>query len=302
VSNADLAMYRAKADVQLAVCYYERAMDETARERRSLAMDLRQAAEHGELTLHYQVQASVPTGKVTGYEALLRWNHPQRGMVAPSDFIPIAEENGSILAIGEWVLRTACREAVEWQDGHKVAVNLSPVQLANADLPKLVHQILLETGLPPRRLELELTESAIIADKTRTLHTLRQIKALGVAIAIDDFGTGYSSLDTLRSFPFDKIKLDRSFIGDIEQSPQAKAIIRAVLALGRSLEIPVLAEGVETQIQLSILKAEGCDEAQGYLLGRPQPVELMVLEAMVEGISAAMTPAFSGRLPLPLAR
>ncbi len=275
VSNADLAMYRAKNDVTRAVCFYESTMDETARARRALATDLRLAVERGELSLHYQVQTSVATGTVCGYEALLRWTHPQRGMIPPAVFIPVAEENGSILAIGEWVLRTACRQAASWDNDHKIAVNLSPVQFAHADLAKLIHQILVETGLSPRRLELELTESTIVADKVRTLHVLRQIKALGVTIAIDDFGTGYSSLDTLRSFPFDKIKLDRSFMADVERSPQAKAIIRAVLTLGRSLEIPVLAEGVETHVQLSILQVEGCNEAQGFFLGRPKPIELI---------------------------
>ncbi|WP_322417112.1 putative bifunctional diguanylate cyclase/phosphodiesterase [Mesorhizobium huakuii] len=277
VSNADLAMYRAKNDVTRAVCFYESTMDETARARRALATDLRQAIERGELSLHYQVQTSVQTGATCGYEALLRWTHPVHGMVPPAEFIPIAEENGSILAIGEWVLRTACRQAASWDNGHKIAVNLSPVQFAHADLATLVHQILVETGLSPKRLELELTESTIVADKVRTLHVLRQIKALGVTIAIDDFGTGYSSLDTLRSFPFDKIKLDRSFMADVERSPQAKAIIRAVLTLGRSLDIPVLAEGVETHVQLTILQVEGCNEAQGYFLGRPKPIDQIVL-------------------------
>ena len=277
VSNADLAMYRAKNDVTRAVCFYESAMDETARARRALATDLRQAIDRGELSLHYQVQTSVQTGATCGYEALLRWTHPVHGMVPPAEFIPIAEENGSILSIGEWVLRTACRQAASWDNGHKIAVNLSPVQFAHANLATLVHQILVETGLSPKRLELELTESTIVADKVRTLHVLRQIKALGVTIAIDDFGTGYSSLDTLRSFPFDKIKLDRSFMADVERSPQAKAIIRAVLTLGRSLDIPVLAEGVETHVQLTILQVEGCNEAQGYFLGRPKPIDQIVL-------------------------
>ncbi|AZV19012.1 bifunctional diguanylate cyclase/phosphodiesterase [Mesorhizobium sp. M7A.F.Ce.TU.012.03.2.1] len=281
VSNADLAMYRAKNDVTRAVCFYESAMDETARARRALASDLRQAIDRGELSLHYQVQTSVPTGATCGYEALLRWTHPVHGMIPPAEFIPIAEENGSIMAIGEWVLRTACRQAASWGNGHKIAVNLSPVQFAHADLAKLIHQILIETGLSPKRLELELTESTIVADKVRTLHVLRQIKALGVTIAIDDFGTGYSSLDTLRSFPFDKIKLDRSFMADVERSPQAKAIIRAVLTLGRSLDIPVLAEGVETHVQLTILQVEGCNEAQGYFLGRPKPIDQITGDADV---------------------
>jgi diguanylate cyclase (GGDEF)-like protein len=272
-SNADMAMYRAKLDVTRTICFYESRMDETARARRALARDPRQASERGELDLHYQVQISIRTGDICGYEVLLRWNHPTQGAIPPLEFIPIAEESGAIIAIGEWVLRRACQEAASWDRPYKIAVNLSPVQLAHADLAKLVHEILLETGLPANRLELELTETTLVADKTRTLHILRQIKALGVTIAIDDFGTGYSSLDTLRSFPFDKIKLDRSFMSEVEHSLQAKAIVRAVLTLGKSLDIRVLAEGVETDCQLAILRAEGCDEAQGYLLGRPQPID-----------------------------
>ncbi len=201
---------------------------------------------------------------ICGYEVLVRWHHPEHGAVPPSGFIPIAEESGTILIIGEWVLRTACGEAASWEQPYKIAVNLSPVQCAHADLARLVHAILLETGLAPSRLELEITESTIIADKTRSLHVLRQIRALGVAVAIDDFGTGYSSLDTLRSFPFDKIKLDRSFMNEVDHSIQAKAIVRAVLTLGKSLDIPVLAEGVETDHQLEILRVEGCDEASAF--------------------------------------
>lgn len=268
-SNADLAMYRAKDSVLESVCFYQASMDEIARERRSIARDLWSATENGQMFLHYQVQKSVSTNQIMGYEVLLRWNHPERGPISPAEFIPIAETCGAILPIGEWVMRTACRAAASWPEPHKIAVNLSAVQLANADLAQLVAAILLETGLSPSRLELEVTESAIIGDKQRALHILRQIRALGVTIAIDDFGTGYSSLETLRSFPFDKIKLDRSFMVDVESNRQSKAIIRAILALGRSLEVPVLAEGVETSAQLELLSDEGCDEAQGYFLGRP---------------------------------
>lgn len=295
ISNADLAMYRAKADVTRAVCFYESKMDEASRARRALAQDLRRAIELDQLEPHYQVQTSVPTGEICGYEVLLRWTHPKHGSVPPSEFIPIAEENGLILAIGEWVLRAACRQAASWEKPYKIAVNLSPVQFAHADLSKLVHEVLLETGLSPSRLELEITESTIIADKTRTLHILRQIRALGVTIALDDFGTGYSSLDTLRSFPFDKIKLDRSFMSEVEQSPQAKAIVRAVLTLGKSLDIPVLAEGVETDDQLSILRTEQCDEAQGFFLGRPKPVN-QIFRQDPTGANDAEKPS-SGRLP-----
>jgi diguanylate cyclase (GGDEF)-like protein len=271
LGNADFAMYRAKADPTEAVCFYESKLDEAARKRQILARELRRAIELEQFELHFQVQISVSDATICGYEALLRWNHPQRGLVPPMEFIPIAEESGAIIEIGEWVLREACRRAASWQQPHKIAVNLSPVQLRQSELPKVIHEILLETGLSPARLELEITESSIIADKTRALHSLRQIKALGVTVALDDFGTGYSSLDTLRSFPFDKIKLDRLFMTEVESNPQSKAIIRAVLALGKSLDVPVLAEGVETKDQLDILRHEGCDEAQGYLLGRPGP-------------------------------
>jgi diguanylate cyclase (GGDEF)-like protein len=273
LGNADFAMYRAKADPTQTVCFYESKLDEAARQRQILARELRRAIELKQFELHFQVQVSVTDATICGYEVLLRWNHPERGLVPPMEFIPIAEESGAIIEIGEWVLREACRRAASWKEPHKIAVNLSAIQLRQQELPQLIHQILIETGLPPARLELEITESMIIADKVRALHSLRQIKALGVTVALDDFGTGYSSLDTLRSFPFDKIKLDRLFMNEVESNPQSKAIIRAVLALGKSLDVPILAEGVETQDQLEILRREGCDEAQGYLLGRPQPYE-----------------------------
>jgi diguanylate cyclase (GGDEF)-like protein/PAS domain S-box-containing protein len=272
VANADMAMYRAKQSLVQRVCFYEVAMDEVARDRRSLANDLWAATDNGEMHLHYQIQKSVASGLTTGYEVLLRWQHPRRGNIPPMDFIPLAEECGAILPIGEWVLREACREASKWERPDKIAVNLSPVQLGHADMAAVVLEVLLETGLDPHRLEIEITESSIITDKSRALQTLRQIKNLGVSIAIDDFGTGYSSLETLRAFPFDKIKLDKSFMSEVETSPQAKAIVRAILALGQSLDVPVLAEGVETQAQLDILFEEKCDEAQGYLLGRPIPL------------------------------
>jgi diguanylate cyclase (GGDEF)-like protein len=273
VNNADLAMYRAKLSPTQSCIFYEESMEEAMRERRQLAKDLRAALDLGQFELRYQVQNAISTGEVTGYEVLLRWKHPDRGYIPPLDFIPIAEETGLILPIGEWVLRTACATAAAWENQHRIAVNLSPIQLTQADLPRLVHQILFDTGLSGSRLELEVTESVMMTDPERAKWALRQIKALGVTIAMDDFGTGFSSLSTLQAFPFDKIKLDRSFMMEVENNPQAKAIIRAVLALGRSLDIPVLAEGVETEEQLKFLNCEGCDEAQGYLLGRPVPLD-----------------------------
>jgi len=269
LNNADLAMQRAKTVTGRALCYYDAAMDEVARERNAIAKDLLRALKNDEFRLFYQVQQSVVSGEITGYEALIRWKHPVRGFIPPIDFISVAEDSGAIVEIGAWVLRTACREAVSWGNNLKIAVNLSPVQLNDVSLIETVQEILIETGLSPSRLELEITESTIIGDKAHALHLLRQIKALGVTIAIDDFGTGYASLDTLNSFPFDKIKIDRSFLMDADKSAQARAIVRAILALGKSLEIPVLAEGVETEAQLGLLREEGCEEAQGYLLGRP---------------------------------
>lgn len=276
INNADLAMYRAKADVARSVCFYEPAMDEMVRARRHLAVDLREALARNELSVHYQVQTSLATGKPIGYEALLRWEHPRHGSISPAEFIPIAEESGLILQIGEWVLREACLKATSWEPPYRVAVNLSAVQFAHANLPLLVRTILSETGLAPGRLELELTESTIFADREHSLEILREIKALGVGIALDDFGTGYSSLDTLRTFPVDKIKLDGSFVKEIDSNPQAIAIIRAVLALGKSLGVPVLAEGIETSAQLSLLEEEGCDEIQGFVFGRPVPLNQIV--------------------------
>ncbi|WP_169196179.1 EAL domain-containing protein [Devosia sp. MC1541] len=269
LSNADLAMYRAKGEFDHHICYYEREMDELARERREMGRDIWTALETNGFYLAYQVQKSVLTGDVTGYEVLLRWVRPGYGQVAPADFIPVAEECGAINGIGAWVLRAACADAAAWPQPHKIAVNVSAIQLGSFDLIDTVKQVLDDTGLDPKRLELEVTETAIIADKSRALHILTAIRAMGVSIAIDDFGTGYSSLDTLRSFPFDKIKLDRSFMNEVEQNEQSKAIVRAILALGRSLSVPVLAEGVETPAQLEVLRLEGCNEAQGFFLGRP---------------------------------
>ncbi|MBW9336286.1 EAL domain-containing protein [Herbaspirillum sp. RU 5E] len=269
LNNADLAMYRAKKSLDEKICYYEANMDEASRARRAMARDLWVALEQGQFFLNFQIQRAVSSDEITGYEVLLRWQHPTQGLIPPATFIPVAEECGAISAIGDWVLEHACREAVLWNLQPRIAVNLSALQLSNAGLVEKVRAVLAATGLPAHRLELEVTETALIADRDRALHLLQQLKAMGVTIAMDDFGSGYSSLETLRSFPFDKIKLDRSFINELETSQQAKAFVRAILALGHSLNVAVLAEGVETEAQRAILEEEGCQEGQGYLFGYP---------------------------------
>ena len=271
LANADAALYRAKAEGRGSIRFFEPDMDQRLRERRALLHDLRSAVEQDQLLVHYQPQARID-GEIIGFEALARWQHPTRGQVPPDTFIPIAEESGLIHPIGEWMLRAACREAASWSKPVHLAVNLSPMQFRQGDLAGLVHQVLIDTGLPPGRLELEITESVLIDDLPRALATLRRLKALGVRIAMDDFGTGYSSLSNLQAFPFDKIKIDRSFISSLERNAQAATIVRAVIALGRGLELPVLAEGVETRAQLEFLAREACSEVQGFLIGRPLPI------------------------------
>jgi diguanylate cyclase (GGDEF)-like protein len=269
LSYADTALYRAKADGRDTYRFFETMMGAEVHNRRLLEHDLRHAISRGELSLAYQPQQRIESGEIVGFEALLRWQHPTRGAVSPSVFIPIAEESGAILAIGEWVLRKACSDAASWRRPLTVAVNVSAVQLYNNEFARLVHEILLNSGLSPHRLEIEITETAMIRDPNRALTTLRQLKAMGVRIAMDDFGTGYSSLSNLRAFPVDKIKIDRSFIKSVDVNGQAAAIVRAVLGLGRGLGLPVLAEGVETTGELSFLSAESCDEVQGYLVSSP---------------------------------
>jgi diguanylate cyclase (GGDEF)-like protein/PAS domain S-box-containing protein len=272
LTHADTALYRAKTEGRNTYRFFEARMGAEVRERRTLEHDLRHAIARDELRLVYQPQQEIQSGKVIGFEALLRWKHPTRGEISPAVFIPIAEETGAILQIGDWVLKTACREAATWTQPLKIAVNVSAVQLHNAKFVQELHQILLECGLPPRRLEIEITETALVRDFNRTLGMLRQIKALGIRIAMDDFGTGYSSLSTLRAFPFDRIKIDGSFIKSVNSNGQAATIVRAVLGLGRGLGLPVLAEGVETDAELQFLHDELCDEVQGYLLGRPAAI------------------------------
>lgn len=274
-------MYRAKADPGRHPCFYEPSMDEKVRNRRKLAADLRDAVKAGQLTVCYQVQRVVATGEIRGFEALVRWQHPTRGTIMPDDFIPLAEESDLILQIGEWVLRSVCAEAVLWQQPYKVAVNLSGIQFVHTDIARVVANVLEQTGLPPERLELELTESTIIADQPRALQVLRQIKSMGVSLALDDFGTGYSSLDTLRRFSFDRIKIDRSFFGAVQASDQTLAVVHAVLALGKAFDIPVMAEGIETADQLNMLHEVGCEEAQGFLLGRPACLDDIVKNGQI---------------------
>ena len=273
LSHADTALYRAKSEGRGTYRFFEASMGAQVRDRRHLEHDLRHAISRREFSLVYQPQKDIKTSNVVGFEALLRWRHPERGDISPAIFIPISEECGSILPIGEWVLRTACHEAATWSNPLSIAVNVSAKQLHNVNFARLLHEILLHTGLDARRLEIEITETALIRDLNRALATLRQVKALGVRIAMDDFGTGYSSLSNLRAFPFDKIKIDGSFIKTVNTNEQAATIVRAVLGLGRGLGLPVLAEGVETSEELKFLAAEACDEAQGYHLGKPAKIE-----------------------------
>jgi diguanylate cyclase (GGDEF)-like protein/PAS domain S-box-containing protein len=276
LANAGAALFRAKAKSRGSISVYEPEMDQQIRDRRVLHQDLSLAIKNGELSLHYQPQAmsrqTVASSEVIGFEALARWLHPVRGFVPPGDFIPLAEESGLIVEMGEWILREACREAASWSMPLQIAVNLSPAQFMHGDLVGLVHSILLETGLAPGRLELEITEGVLIEDFDRGLALLRRLKALGVRISMDDFGSGYSSLSYLQAFPFDKIKIDRAFVMNLGRNPQSAAIVRAVIGLGHGLEMSIVAEGVETQEQLGFLADEGCDAVQGYFLGKPAPI------------------------------
>jgi diguanylate cyclase (GGDEF)-like protein/PAS domain S-box-containing protein len=272
LANGDAALYRSKRDGRGSVRFFEAEMDRHERERRALQHDLRSAIDRNELSLFYQPQATI-NGTIIGFEALMRWHHPVRGWISPDVFIPLAEENGLIMPMGEWLFREACSQAMSWPEHLHLAVNVSPVQFQHGDLPALVHATLLATGLSPRRLELEITEGVLIDDFSRAISILQRLKILGVRIALDDFGTGYSSLRYLQAFPFAKIKIDKSFISQLEQNTQSQAIIRAVIGLARGLSLPVLAEGVETEEQLAFLVREACDEVQGYLIGRPRPIE-----------------------------
>jgi diguanylate cyclase (GGDEF)-like protein len=271
LKNADIALYLAKAEGRGTVRFFEPEMDARIQSRRRLELDLRAAIAGRQFEVYYQPLVNLTADRVSGFEALLRWHHPIRGLVSPGEFIPLAEETGMIVAIGEWVLKAACLEAANWSADIKLAINLSPVQFKKGDLVAAVQAALDASGLSPDRLELEITESVLLQNTEKTLAVLHQLRAAGIAVALDDFGTGYSSLSYLRSFPFDKIKIDQSFVRDLTMNNEAMSIVRAVTGLGHSLCMKTTAEGVETMEQLDQLRQEGCTEVQGYIFSRPQP-------------------------------
>jgi diguanylate cyclase (GGDEF)-like protein/PAS domain S-box-containing protein len=282
--NADMALYRAKSDGGGVHRFFEREMDRAAQKRRDMEVDLRRAFANGEFELHYQPLVDIGANKISGFESLLRWQHSEKGMISPAEFIPIAEDIGLIVPLGEWVLREACMEATKWPGDVKVAVNLSALQFRSRNLVQAVISALAHSGLSPLRLELEITESVFLAETEANLAILHQLRELGVRISMDDFGTGYSSLSYLRSFPFDKIKIDRSFVKDLADRPDCVAIVRAISGLGRSLKITTTAEGVETVDQLDWLRNEGCDEVQGFLFSAAKPAgEIAALFSEFEG-------------------
>ena len=283
IKSADLALYRAKADGRNTFRFFEPEMDAKAQARRTLEVDLRMALARDEMELHFQPVVDVYTDEIVAFEALVRWNHPKRGIISPLDFIGLAEETGLIRHLGQWILRRACETAATWPTAVRIAVNLSPAQFKDRELADTVLRILKETGLEPNRLELEITESLLLQDTDANLAVLHRLKAEGIRISMDDFGTGYSSLGNLRSFPFDKIKVDQSFVKDLDRNPDSASIVRAVLSLGRSLGIGTIAEGVETREQLSRLRAEGCTEIQGFYYSKPQPEEV-VAKMLIDGL------------------
>ena len=274
LAHADMALYRSKEDGGATYCFFKPEMTATVNARRELEHDLRSALANGELTLNYQPLVNLECNEISGFEALLRWHHPQRGLISPSDFIPLAEKTGLIGPIGEWVLRQACSEAATWPEHLNIAVNLSPVQFKQHKLAEMVFNAVTSAGLTPQRLELEVTESVLLQDSDAVLATLKQLHGFGVRIAMDDFGTGYSSLSYLRMFPFDKIKIDRCFVADLSAGDENSiAIVRAMISLGRALGLSITAEGVETQQQLEKVRLEGCTEMQGYLFSAAKPAD-----------------------------
>ena len=273
LSNSDLAMYRAKSSLDHKICWYEREMDDKTRQRNMMAADIRRAIHAGEFSLHYQAIRNIKDRSITGYEALLRWQHPQLGTIPPDVFIPIAEESGAIVPLGYWVLEQVCNESLENGLNRKVSVNISPVQLRHRSFIEKVREILMRTAYPVSLLEFEVTETAFVINKQLAFSVLHHLQKMGISIALDDFGTGYSSLSMLRDFHFDVIKLDRSFMTDVESNPQVRSFVRAIISLGNSINTPLIAEGVETAGQLQILEEEGCDEMQGFLFGEPVDIK-----------------------------
>jgi predicted signal transduction protein with EAL and GGDEF domain len=273
VAQADLALYRSKSEGRGTFSFFEEEMNTRARRRHGLEQDLRSALASGEFELHYQPLVNLESNEIASFEALLRWRHKERGLVSPVEFIPIAEETGLIIPIGEWVLRQACADAVTWPAHIKVAVNLSPVQFKGRALVESVFNAVAAAGLDPNRLELEITESALLQDSEGTLVMLRKLHELGIRIAMDDFGTGYSSLSYLRSFPFNKLKIDRCFITGLSDCDSSLAIVRAISGLGRALGLSITAEGVETQEQLDVIRNEGCTEMQGFLFSKAKSAD-----------------------------
>ena len=276
--NADLALYRAKAERQAGYCFFEPQMYDEARVLRTMELDLRAAVERGEFELHYQPVVSAVTKEVMGAEALVRWRHPERGLIAPSEFIPMAEQTGLIVPLGDWVLRKACADAARWPPHVKLAVNLSPIQFKRGDVVASVAAALSESGLAPERLELEITETVILHKDAGNIAILHELGRLGVWVVLDDFGTGYSSLSYLQMFPFRKIKIDKSFVDDLATREDRASIVVAITGLARSLDIQATAEGVETPDQFELVRATGCNEVQGYLFGKPCPVSELTFE------------------------
>ncbi|PIT02855.1 diguanylate cyclase [Bradyrhizobium nitroreducens] len=285
LKSADMALSRAKLDARGSFAFFEAALDAKAQSRRKIEVELRDAIRNDVLRPYYQPLIDLSSGRITGFEALVRWPHAERGMVSPAEFIPVAEDTGLINPLGGLMLRRACLDAAAWPDDVRVAVNLSPLQFRSGNLLSIVTDALKHSGLPPRRLELEITETLLLEKSAQVLATLHALRALGVRISMDDFGTGYSSLSYLRSFPFDKIKIDQSFVRDLGANREAQAIIRSIVSLGKGLGVTITAEGVETEAELSCLRAEGCDEGQGFLFSKARPhAEIVSLLAAQRGI------------------
>ena len=299
LQRANIALDRAKSSGGSVYRFYEADMDLKLQRRQRMEQDLRAAIDKGSLALHYQPLFNVTDQRLLGFEALLRWQHAEHGFVSPADFIPLAEETGLIMSIGEWVLEQACKDALRWAGDRKIAVNLSPIQFRDPELPSKVAAIIKRTGLPAERLELEITEGVLIEDADTALAMLVELKSLGVRISMDDFGTGYSSLSYLKRFPFDKIKIDRSFVSQLVIGSEDAAIVKAILAMGHSLGMIATAEGVESAEQFDYLQLEGCDEAQGFLLGRPMPFEYaLALCSVPDGhIESVVRPLVAAHLP-----